>query len=84
MDGLYVKNQEKRKRGGEMRFAGVCEGWKVNGKRVSLVNKRHFLAKGKGAFWEEFETFLQENYEYDTQETLLVVNGDGAGWITAC
>lgn len=84
VDGLYVKSQEKKKRGYELKFASVHEGWKLNGKRASLLNKRHFLAKGEEPFWEEFETFLHENYEYDPEKTLLVINGDGAGWITAC
>ncbi|WP_284561145.1 UPF0236 family transposase-like protein, partial [Bacillus sp. T2.9-1] len=60
------------------------EGWKENGKRVRLRNKRHFLYEGKEPFWEAFETFLQNHYAYDPTQTLLIINGDGAGWITAC
>ncbi|SLL37274.1 Uncharacterised protein family (UPF0236) [Mycobacteroides abscessus subsp. abscessus] len=84
VDGLYVKSQEKKKRGWELKFAAVHEGWKENGKRVRLRNKRHFLYEGKEPFWEAFETFLQNNYAYDPTQTLLIINGDGAGWITAC
>lgn len=84
VDGLYVKSQEKKTKGFELKFASVHEGWQVNGKRVKLRHKRHFLAKGHESFWEEFENFLHENYEYDPTHTLLVINGDGSRWITAC
>ena len=84
VDGLYVKSQEKKKRGWELKFAAVHEGWKENGKRVRLRNKRHFLYEEKEPFWEAFETFLQNHYAYDPTQTLLIINGDGAGWITAC
>ncbi|EOR19907.1 transposase for insertion sequence element, partial [Niallia nealsonii AAU1] len=49
-----------------------------------LRNKRHFLYEEKEPFWEAFETFLQNHYAYDPTQTLLIINGDGAGWITAC
>lgn len=84
VDGLYVKRQGKGKRGKEEKIAAVHQGWEINGKRVSLKNKRHFIHRGKQPFWEEFEDFLIENFEYDPTVHKLVINGDGASWITAC
>lgn len=84
VDGLYVKHQGKRKRGREEKFAAVHQGWEINGKRVSLQNKRHFIHRGKQPFWEAFEDFLMEDFDYDPTVHKLVINGDGANWITAC
>ncbi len=84
VDGLYVKRQGKGKKGKEEKIAAVHQGWEISGKRVSLKNKRHFIHRGKQPFWEAFEDFLIENFEYDPTVHKLVINGDGAGWITAC
>ena len=84
VDGLYVKRQNKRIKGREEKIAAVHEGWDVNGKRTKLKNKRHYVHQGKEPFWEGFETFLIETYGYDPTVHYLVINGDGARWITAC
>lgn len=84
VDGLYVKRQRQRQKGKEEKIATVHQGWIVDGKRVKLKNKRHFVHKGKEPFWEAFEKFLVETYEYDPTVHKLIINGDGAGWITAC
>ncbi len=84
VDGLYIKRQGKGKRGKEEKIAAVHQGWEINGKRVSLKDKRHFIHRGKQPFWEAFEDFLIENFEYDPTVHKLVINGDGAGWIMAC
>ncbi|MCD8511321.1 MAG: ISLre2 family transposase, partial [Bacillus sp. (in: Bacteria)] len=84
VDGLYTKSQEKKKKGREIKIASIHQGWEVNGKRTSLIKKRHFIHEGKLPFWEEFEDFLINNYEYDPTKHHLVINGDGAPWITAC
>src|SRR5579875_57977 len=84
VDGIYVKRQGKGKRGKEEKIAAVHQGWEINGKRVSLKEKRHFIHHGNQPFWEAFEDFLIENFEYDPTVHKLVINGDGAGWITAC
>lgn len=84
VDGLYVKRQRGKRRGREEKIAAVHEGWEVNGKRVSLVEKRHYIHKGKEPFWEGVEQFLMDQYHYDPNEHFLVINGDGASWITAC
>ncbi|MBD1383641.1 ISLre2 family transposase, partial [Metabacillus arenae] len=84
VDGLYTKSQEKKRKGREIKMAGVHQGWEVNGKRTKLVEKRHFIHEGTRPFWEDFEQFLMETYEYDPTKHHLVINGDGANWITAC
>lgn len=84
VDGLYVKRQEKGKKSREEKIAAVHEGWQVNGKRTRLVGKRHYHHKGKEPFWEGFERFLMDTYAYNPNEHFLIINGDGAQWITAC
>lgn len=84
VDGLYIKRQRKGKKGKEEKIAAIHQGWEINGKRVSLKNKRHFVYRTNQPFWEAFEDFLIENFEYDPMVHKLVINGDGAGWITAC
>lgn len=84
VDGLYVKRQKERARGREEKIAAVHEGWLVNGKRTSLVKKRHYVHKGKEPFWEGFENYLIDTYGYNPNVHFLVINGDGAPWITAC
>lgn len=84
VDGLYTKSQEKNKKGKELKIAATHEGWEMNGKRAALKNKRHFIHRGKLPFWESFEQYLVETYEYDPTRHYLVINGDGAKWITSC
>lgn len=84
VDGLYTKSQEKKKKGREIKIASVHQGWEMNGKRAKLIEKRHFIHEGKLPFWEEFEQYLMDTYEYDPTKHHLVINGDGAKWITVC
>ncbi|MBY0053098.1 ISLre2 family transposase [Brevibacillus agri] len=84
VDGLYLKRQEKGKKGKEEKIAAIHQGWEINGKRVSLKGKRHYVHQGKEPFWEGLETFLMDIFDYDPAVHLLVINGDGANWITAC
>ena len=84
VDGLYTKSQEKKKKGREVKIASVHQGWEMNGKRAKLIEKRHFIHQGKLPFWEEFEQYLMETYEYNPTKHHLVINGDGAKWITSC
>src|SRR5699024_3139551 len=84
VDGLYTKSQEKGKKGREIKIASVHQGWDMNGQRASLLEKRHFIHQEKLPFWEEFEQYLMSTYEYDPTRHHLVINGDGAKWITSC
>ncbi len=83
-DGLYVKRQRSRRRGKEEKILAVHQGWKPHGKRVSLVGKRHYVHQTKEPVWEGLERFLIEEYGYDPTRDWVVINGDGAEWITAC
>ncbi len=40
--------------------------------------------EGKLPFWEEFEQYLMTTYEYNPTKHHLVINGDGAKWVTSC
>jgi hypothetical protein len=84
VDGLYTKSQEKGKKGREVKIASTHQGWEMNGKRAKLIEKRHYIHEGNLPFWEEFEQYLMTAYEYDPTRHHLVVNGDGAKWITSC
>ncbi|MGM8365691.1 ISLre2 family transposase [Virgibacillus sp. W0181] len=84
VDGLYTKSQEKNKRGKELKIAATHQGWEMNGKRAALKDKRHFIHRDKLPFWESFEQYLVDTYEYDPTRHQLVINGDGAKWITSC
>jgi len=84
VDGLYTKSQEKGRKGREIKIASVHQGWEMNGKRAKLKDKRHFIHEGKLPFWEEFEQYLMATFEYNPTRHHLVINGDGAKWITTC
>src|SRR5690625_2131172 len=84
VDGLYTKSQEKGKKSKELKIASTHQGWEMNGKRASLIDKRHFIHQGKLPFWEEFEQYLMDTYHYNPRQHQLVINGDGAKWITSC
>ena len=84
VDGLYIKRQGERRKGKETKIAAIHEGWKKNGKRTTLINKRHYVHQEDQPFWEGFEQFLFENYGYDPTYHILIINGDGAEWITSC
>lgn len=86
VDGLYTKRQGrgKKRRGKEVKIAAVHQGWVTTGKRISLKGKRHYLHDDSKPFWEGFEEFLMDTYHYDPTRHYLIINGDGANWITAC
>lgn len=84
VDGLYVKRQKQRIKGREEKIVAIHEGWIVNGKRTKLMNKRHYVHQSKQPFWEGLESFLIDTYGYNPSVHFLVINGDGAPWITAC
>lgn len=84
VDGLYTKSQKKGRKGREVKIASIHQGWERNGKRAKLVEKRHFIHEGNLPFWEEFEQYLMTTYHYEPTKHHLVINGDGAKWITSC
>lgn len=84
VDGLNTKRQGEKRKGREEKIAAIHEGWEMNGERARLINKRHFIHSGKAPFWEELEQFLMDTYYYDPSKHYLMINGDGANWITSC
>ena len=84
VDGLYTKRQRNKRKGKEEKIAAVHQGWHVENNRAKLLAKRHYAHQGTQPFWEGFETFLMNTYDYDPTKHHLVINGDGASWITAC
>src|SRR5690625_5767443 len=56
----------------------------MNGKRTKLIDKRHFIHQDNAPFWEAFEDYLITTHDYDPTKHELVINGDGASWITSC
>src|SRR5699024_6992350 len=84
VDGLDTKSQERNKKGREIQIASVHQGREMNGNHARHKEKRHCVHEGRLPFWEEFEHYLIETYEYDPTMHHLVINGDGAPWITSC
>lgn len=50
VDGLYIKRQQAHRKGKEEKIASVHEGWKKNGKRTTLIAKRHYIHRGEEPF----------------------------------
>ena len=79
-DGLYVSRQKVGKR--EERFTVAHEGWRrrsPGSNEYELVNKTHVHCGAKGDIWEETSGAL--SLKYDLSKTMVVINGDRAGWI---
>lgn len=84
VDGLNVHKQNSTRKSREIKFGIVHEGW---GKRhpsssdYELKNKSYWETLESGqVFWEEFSRYLYGKYEI-TNDTHIVINGDGAPWI---
>jgi len=67
----------------EPRFVMVYENFAKIGKRVKLLNKKHFGGLYKGRIddlWEEVATYIEDTYDTDYLERVYI-SGDGANWI---
>lgn len=86
--GAYIQKNEKlgRKNGRrEAKMAVIHEGWapRSNGKEpdYKLVRPQHISNLKKSEdFWECVRGYLSAHYK-NIDETLIVINGDGAPWI---
>jgi len=80
-DGLWVSRQRSKKK--EARLAIAHEGWERragSSEEYGLVNRTHCYVKETGEdFWEEGSRQLWS--KYDLTDTVVVINGDRAGWI---
>ncbi len=85
---LYVIADEDHvalQKGGieEPRFVMVYENFVKIGKRVQLINKKHFGGLYKGRIddlWEEVATYIEDTYDTDSLDKIYI-SGDGASWI---
>jgi len=80
-DGVVVKCQGAKQKSIELKMGVVYEGWDVIGRRRKLKHPRIIAGMfDDGAdFWETFTAALAKIY--DLEDTLVVINGDGASWI---
>jgi hypothetical protein len=85
---LYVIADEDHvalQKGGieEPRIVMVYENFAKIGKRVQLLNKKHFGGLYKGRIddlWEEVATYIEDTYDTDYLD-MIYISGDGASWI---
>ena len=84
VDGLNGKLQREKQRSAEAKIGVLYEGWEKlhpSSKEHRLKNKSYWVSVEDGeTFWEEFSRLVYQKYEV-TDETVVVINGDGAGWI---
>ena len=67
----------------EPRFVMVYENFAKIGKRIKLLNKKHFGGLYKGRIddlWEEVATYIDDTYDTGYLEKVYL-SGDGASWI---
>jgi len=80
-DGVFVRST-KRKKSIEVHHAVTHEGWKSNGKRVSLDNKHVILTtKSTDTFWSQVQATTA--HRYSLEKTQVVTNSDGGNGYTA-
>lgn len=82
VDGIYEHLQRDRQKFVEERVLIGHEGWEADGKRRRLRNKITFRSQAASGeeFWEVASEHLYSLYDLDEQ-TLVIINGDRAGWI---
>lgn len=80
-DGVFVRGLQ-RKQSMEVYHAIMYEGWKKNGKRVSLKEPTVIMTtKSIDAFWEEVQTMAANRYTLEN--TQVITNSDGGPGYTA-
>lgn len=86
VDGLHVSKQNSVRKHREVKLGIVHEGWKKKhpkSDKYVLQNKSYWKTLGNGeTFWESFSRYLYDTYQI-TDQTHIVINGDGASWIRA-
>jgi len=80
-DGVFVRDVKKKKHI-EVSHGIMYEGWRKNGKRVSLKNPKVIMTtKSVDEFWEEMKAFAAN--EYALEDTQVVSNSDGGAGYSA-
>ena len=84
VDGLHVHKQNSTRSTREVKIGVVHEGWRKkhpSSQEYELRNKSFWFSLDSGEeFWESFSRFLYKQYSI-TENTHIVINGDGAPWI---
>ena len=80
-DGVHIHGTEK-KRSHEIHHAILYEGWKKNGKRVSLEEPTAILTtRSSSDFWKEVQVLSAS--KYSIEKTQVVTNSDGGPGYTS-
>jgi len=84
VDGLHVHKQNSDRSTREAKIGVVHEGWEKKhpgSEEYELRNKSYWRTLGTGEeFWESFSRYLYSKYSI-SEDTYIVINGDGAPWI---
>lgn len=82
-DGMMVSLQQEKRRNVEEKVVTSHEGWKPRypgSDSFALQNVRQFRTQEAEDFWEEASRWVYSHYDVD-EDTLVLINGDRAGWI---
>jgi AcrR family transcriptional regulator len=82
-DGYWVSMQRDQKSRREVRVMVAHEGWRPRtpgSSEFELVERTYYGDLSGQDFWEEASRQLYSRYDID-ERTLVVINGDRAGWI---
>lgn len=82
-DGYWCSMQKSKRKSREMRMMVAHEGWQrrtPSSKEYELTYKTHYLDLDSEEFWERASRHLYSRYDID-DDTMVVINGDRAGWI---
>src|SRR5690625_2753816 len=86
VDGLHAHKQHSTRSTREVKIGIAHEGWGTrhpSSNEYVLQNKSYWHTLGTGEeFWDSFSRYLYDKYEI-TEDTFVVINGDGAPWIRA-
>lgn len=84
VDGLNVSKQNSTRKNREVKIGIAHEGWEKkhpSSQDYVLKNKSYWKTLENGeVFWDTFSRHLYERYTI-TENTHIVINGDGAEWI---
>jgi len=84
VDGLHVHKQNSTRSTREVKIGVVHEGWEKkhpSSQEYELRNKSFWFSLDSGEeFWESFSRSLYKQYSI-TENTHIVINGDGTPWI---
>lgn len=83
VDGMMVSLQQERRGVLEEKIVTSHEGWQPRypgSQAFALQRVRQFRTQDTADFWEEASRWVYSHYAID-ERTVVVINGDRAGWI---